>query len=241
MPWQPRAWPSMRAAVDQNEAKRLAADAALAYLPERGVVGLGSGSTAKLFIEGVGRLVKSGRGLIGVPTSEESRRLAQFLAIPLLTDEGPWPIEVCVDGADEVSPELDLIKGGGGYHTREKVVNAASKQNIIVVDESKLVTRLGERFAVPVEVLSFGHHNTAVSLRRFGEPKIRLVGGQPFKTDEGSYIYDVRVGPIDHPGELDRAFRSVPGVVETGLFVGRADVVLVAGPSGVRELRPPPH
>jgi ribose 5-phosphate isomerase A len=229
----------MPAAVDQNEAKRLAAQAALAYLPEHGVIGLGSGSTAKLYIDGVAELVKRGRVLIGVPTSEESRRQAQFLGIPLLTDEGPWPIEVNVDGADEVSPELDLIKGGGGYHTREKVVNAAAKRNIIVVDESKLVSRLGERFAVPVEVLSFGHHNTAVALRRFGEPKIRMRGAEPFKTDEGSYIYDVQVGPIENPSELDRALRSVPGVVETGLFVGRADLVLVAGPNGVREIRSP--
>jgi ribose 5-phosphate isomerase A len=225
--------------VDQNEAKRLAAEAALHHLPERGIVGLGSGSTAKLFIEAVARLTREGRSIIGVPTSEESRQLAQLLGIPLLTDEGPWSIEVCVDGADEVSPILDLIKGGGGYHTREKVVNAASKINVIIVDETKLVSRLGERFAVPVEVLSFGHHNTAKTLARFGEAKIRLVNGRPFRTDEGSYIYDVRVGPIEDPRALDQALSGIPGVVSTGLFVGRADIVLVAGPKGVRELRRP--
>lgn len=226
--------------MDQNEAKALVARTALEYLPEQGVIGLGSGSTAKLFIDGVAELVRQGRNLIGVPTSSVSRRQAEFLGIPLLTQQGPWPIEVCVDGADQVSPELDLIKGGGGFHTREKVVNAAAKKNVIIVDESKLVQKLGTGFSVPVEVLSFGHHNTAAALDRFGRARMRLVGGAPFKTDEGSYVYDVDCGPIDDPGQLDRALRSVPGVVETGLFVGRADVVLVAGESGVRKIERKP-
>jgi ribose 5-phosphate isomerase A len=222
--------------MDQNEAKALVARTALEYLPEQGIIGLGSGSTAKLFIDGVAELVRQGRNLIGVPTSSASRTQAEFLGIPLLTAEGPWRIEVCVDGADQVCPKLDLIKGGGGFHTREKVVNAAAKKNVIIVDESKLVEKLGMGFPVPVEVLSFGRHNTAAALGQFGNARLRLVDGTPFKTDEGSYIYDVDCGPIDSPRELDRALRSVPGVVETGLFVARADVVLVAGSSGVRKI-----
>ncbi len=227
--------------MDQNEAKALVARTALEYLPEHGVIGLGSGSTAKLFIDGVAALVKQGHNLIGVPTSSASRTQAEFLGIPLLTEEGPWRIEVCVDGADQVSPALDLIKGGGGFHTREKVVNAAAKKNVVIVDESKLVEKLGDGFPVPVEVLSFGHHNTAAALNQFGQANLRLVGGKPFKTDEGSYIYDIESGPIDDPRELDRALRAVPGVVETGLFVNRADVILVGGPQGVRVIERAPN
>ncbi len=222
--------------MDQNEAKALVARTALEYLPEQGVIGLGSGSTAKIFIDGVAELVRQGRNLIGVPTSSASRAQAEFLGIPLLTEEGPWRIEVCVDGADQVCPKLDLIKGGGGFHTREKVVNAAAKKNVIIVDESKLVDKLGMGFPVPVEVLSFGHHNTAAALNHFGKARLRLLGDMPFKTDEGRYIYDVDCGPIDSPRKLDRALHAVPGVVETGLFVARADVVLVAGPNGVRKI-----
>jgi ribose 5-phosphate isomerase A len=223
--------------MDQNEAKRLAAQSALAHLPEQGVIGLGSGSTARLFIEGVAELVHAGRRLIGVPTSTDSRDLAESLGIPLLTESGPWPIEINVDGADEVSPALDLIKGGGGYLTREKVVNEAARFNIVVVDESKIVAALGERFAVPVEVLGFGHHNTAAALAHFGEVRMRRIGGQPFQTDTGGLIYDVQTGPIRDPRELDAAMHAIPGVVETGLFLGRADLVIVAGDHGLRELR----
>jgi ribose 5-phosphate isomerase A len=218
------------------EAKRRAAREALSFLPERGVVGLGSGSTAELFIEEVGRLVAAGRSLYGVPTSEASRRQAAALRIPLLPDAGPWPIDVCVDGADEVSDGLDLIKGGGGCHSREKIVNEAARINVIVVDESKLSRRLGERWAVPVEVLEFGAQSTRRRLERLGEVKLRERDGRPFVTDSGNYIFDVRAGIIEAPAELDRLLRAIPGVVETGLFIARADVVVVAGPAGVRRL-----
>ena len=221
-----------------EDAKRLAARAAISYLPERGVIGLGSGSTAKLFIEEVGRLVALGRQLQGVPTSEESRALAQNLAIPLLSDVGPWSIDVCVDGADEVSANLDLIKGGGGCHAREKIVNQYSKTNIIVVDASKLSTRLGEKWAVPVEVLAFGREATAQALAAIGTTSLRTRNNEPWITDAGNYIFDLRVGPIPDPAALDGRLRAIPGVVETGLFLNRTSLVIVAGDDGIQELRP---
>lgn len=221
--------------MDVGEAKRQAALAALDLLPEEGIVGLGSGSTAKLFIDEVGKLVKAGRRLTGVPTSDASRRQAESLGIPLLDDAGPWTIDVCVDGADEVSDALDLIKGGGGCHTREKIVNHASKTNVIVVDDSKLSRRLGERWKVPVEVLKFGHESTAAALGRFGAVERRLKNGAPYETDSGNFIYDVHAGVLDDPAGLERALSLLPGVVDSGLFVGRADIVLIAGSAGVEK------
>ena len=217
--------------------KRVAAQAALELLPESGVIGLGTGSTARYFIEGVAERVRRGQDYRGVPTSEASRFLAGSLGIPLLADDGPWDILLCVDGADEVNPALDLIKGGGGAHTREKLVNFASQRNVIVVDETKLSPRLGLRSAVPVEVLPFAHRETAYLIGGIGEPTLRLQGGAPFRTDSGNYIYDLRTGPIDDPANLDVELKTIPGVVETGLFCGRADLVIVAGPNGVRKLQ----
>ena len=138
-----------------EEAKRKAAFAALDELPARGardplVVGLGTGSTAKLFVEELGARVKAGLKLVGVPTSEATRAQATSLGIPLLDNEGPWDIDVTVDGADEVSAALDLIKGGGAAHTREKIVNFASRRNVIIVDGSKMSGLLGERWSVPI-------------------------------------------------------------------------------------------
>jgi ribose 5-phosphate isomerase A len=216
-----------------SEAKLAAARAALSELPEHGVVGLGSGSTAKLFIDEVGALVRAGRRLVGVPTSEGSRRQAEELGIPLLGDEGPWVIDVTVDGADEVSDALDLIKGGGAAHTREKIVNFASRRNVIIVDASKLSTRLGETWPVPIEVLPFGSGATIAALARHGRPVVREKQGAVVRTDAGNLVVDLHAGSIADPGALDRALRAIPGVVETGLFVGRADVVLVAREGGV--------
>jgi ribose 5-phosphate isomerase A len=172
-----------------------------------------------------------------VPTSEGSRRQAQALGIPLLSDDGPWAIDVTVDGADEVSDALDLIKGGGAAHTREKIVNFASARNVIIVDGSKLSKRLGEKWAIPVEVLSFAHPMTASHLAKLGAPKLRVKDGSVVRTDAGNVIYDVRVSPLEKPAEMDRALRDIPGVVETGLFVGRCDLLIVAGTEGVRRVR----
>lgn len=219
-----------------EDVKRAAARAALAYLPTSGVIGLGSGATARLFIEEVARLVAAGRTLVGVATSSESRTLAERLAIPLLDDEGPWEIAVTVDGADEVSEALDVIKGGGGCQTREKIVNHASAVNIIVVDESKLSKQLGEKWPVPVEVLAFGHRATRDRLRALAPTELRTRGGEPWLTDAGNYLYDVRLGPLASPAATDSLLRAIPGVVETGLFCQRAQRVLVAGPRGVSAL-----
>jgi len=136
---------------EANQAKRAAARAAIGELPEHGLVGLGSGSTSRIFVEELAPHVRAGRKLVGVPTSESTRALAAGLGIPLLGDEGPWDIDVNVDGADEVSATLDLIKGGGAAHAREKIVNYAARRNVIIVDESKLSSRLGEKWPVPVE------------------------------------------------------------------------------------------
>lgn len=223
--------------MDRDLARRLAAEAAAQMLPREGVIGLGSGATASCFIELMAKLVSSGRRLRGVPTSEASRRQAAALGIELLPEDGPWSIDVCVDGADEVSDRLDLIKGGGGCHTREKIVNQAAALNVIMVDETKLSARLGERWPVPVEVLCFGYQATVKLLERFGEAKLRKADGLPRRTDSGNYLCDVTVAPVDEPGRLDRALREVPGVVETGLFCGRADIVIVATDRGVRHLR----
>ena len=214
-----------------HAAKRAAALAALSELPPSGTIGLGTGSTTRLFIDALGELVAQGRRYTGVPTSDASRTQAAALGIPLLSDDGPWDIDVTVDGADEVSPALDLIKGGGGAHTREKIVNAASRRNVIIVDESKLSPQLGTRWRLPIEVLAFAHAETARHLAHFGAPVLRAQ-----RTDAGNVIYDLACGPIADPAALDAALHMVPGVVETGLFVRRADVVLVARAGGVERL-----
>jgi ribose 5-phosphate isomerase A len=219
-----------------DDLKRQAALAALAELPPDGVIGLGTGSTARLFIAALGELVASGRRYRCVATSEASRRQAQELGIPVLSDDGPWDIAVTVDGADEVDRALDLIKGGGGAHTREKIVNFSSRRNVIVVDASKLSPRLGERWPVPVEVLPFAHLATQAHLARLGTPALRLAGGAPYRTDAGNLVYDVACGPIADAPALDAALHAIPGVVETGLFIGRADVVIVARAAGVERL-----
>jgi ribose 5-phosphate isomerase A len=225
--------------MKEEEAKALAARAALEELPLSGVIGLGSGSTARLFIAEVGALVRQGRLFQGVPTSEGSRKDAERGAIPLRDDSGPWDIAVTVDGADEVDARLNLIKGGGDAHTREKIVNRSSRRNVIIVDESKLSANLGEKWPVPIEVLLFGHLATARLLADIGRAVRRMRDGKSVLTDTGNAIYDVHVGPLADPAATDRALRDIPGVVETGLFLGRADLVIVAGVSGIRKLRPP--
>ncbi len=214
--------------------KRAAADAALAELPARGVIGLGTGSTAAFFLEALALRVRSGASYVGVPTSKASRALAERLGIPLLDDVGPWSIDVTVDGADEVSDALDVIKGGGGAHTREKIVNAASRKNVIIVDATKRSRLLGERRAIPLEVLRFGLGSTLQRLATRGTPQVRTsADGTPVLTDAGNVLVDLVTGPLLDPRPLDAALRAVPGVVETGLFISRADVLIVSPPLAV--------
>src|ERR1700685_819188 len=153
--------------------KRMEARAALDEVPQEGVVGLGSGSTAQLFVEELAVRVRAGLRIVGVPTSEVTRAHAAALGIPLMPDEGPWNLDVNIDGADEVSVTLDLIKGGGGAHAREKIVNYASARNVVIVDASKMSTHLGERWPVPVEVLPFAHATTRGHLEAYGRPVLR--------------------------------------------------------------------
>jgi ribose 5-phosphate isomerase A len=222
--------------MDADEAKKIAARAALDALPKEGVIGLGSGSTSKIFVDMLGERVKSGARYVGVPTSISTRKQAEALGIPMLGDDDRWEIEVCVDGADEVSDTLDLIKGGGGAQTREKIVNESAKKNIIIVDDSKLSKKLGEKWPVPLEVLPFGRASTMAHLEKHGTPKVRLKDGKPWMTDAGNFIVDLTTGPIADPAALDKLLHAIPGVVETGLFIGRASLVIVAGKDGVRQL-----
>jgi ribose 5-phosphate isomerase A len=167
-----------------------------------------------------------------VCTSEATRAHAASLGIPLLSDEGPWAIDVTVDGADEFDDALCLSKGGGGALTREKIVNAASTRVIIVCDATKHVGRIGETRPVAIEVLPFGHGMTARHLARFGQPRLRQHVAAPFRTDGGNFIIDLTIEPTSDPASLDLALRSIPGIVETGLFIDRTDVLYVAHADG---------
>lgn len=216
--------------------KRAAAEKALELVQDGMLIGLGSGSTARYFTEGVGRLVAGGMTVRGVPTSRATAELAARLGIPIVT-ELIGQIDLAVDGADEVDPALNLIKGAGGAMTREKLVAAASKRFVVVVDESKVVERLGAA-VLPVEVLPFLWRSTAERLIALG---VRLVvrGGEevPYVTDNGNLVLDLTVeGGIKDAGAFDAELKRITGVVEHGLFVGMTDTVIVAGPDGPRAI-----
>jgi ribose 5-phosphate isomerase A len=223
-----------------DELKRTAAEAALAYVKPGMVLGLGTGSTARHFLEGVARRVAEGMDLKGVPTSFATAEAAKQLGIPLTSLEDRAHLDLCVDGADEVDPRLDLIKGLGGALFREKIVAAASDTFLVIVDESKLVPRLGTKAPVPVEVHPFGWRNAAEALEGLGATiELRRIGGEVFQTDNGNRIVDARFPSIRSPATLAGQIISIPGVVGHGLFLGMADLVVVAAEKGVRTLRRP--
>ncbi len=205
-----------------------AASCAIEFVKDGDVLGLGTGRAATAFVEALGTAVKQGMRVRGVPTSQATADLAMQLGIPLATLDEVGQIDVTFDGADEVDPQLDLIKGYGGAMVREKIVAASSRRLIILVGAEKLVPILGSRGILPVEVLPFG---LSLCQRRLAElgwrPTVRLVNGRPFLTDNGNHILDCSISPIPDPSALEEAIVSIPGVVGTGLFIGMADTVLV--------------
>jgi ribose 5-phosphate isomerase A len=224
-----------------DDLKRAAAESAAAHLESGMIVGLGTGSTATLAINAIGRRVAKGLRIIGIPTSEATAQLAKSLGIPVSTLGEHAHIDVTVDGADEVElGTLNLIKGHGGALLREKIVASASMRLVIVVDESKLVDRLAVRDPIPVEVVPFGWQATAKRLRQLGaDPSLRRrADGQVFVTDGGHYILDCSLPGIASAAELERALDSVVGLVEHGLFLGMTTEVIVGATQGVRVLKP---
>jgi ribose 5-phosphate isomerase A len=205
-----------------------AVDKALALLPDGGVIGLGSGQAASAFVRALGQRVRQGLNVRAVPTSDATASLATELGIPLTTLEEVEHLDLAVDGADEVAPNLDLIKGLGGALVREKIVAAAAQRLIILVGSEKLVPRLGARGILPVEVIPFGLTLCRRRLEALGlASRPRHKNGSLLVTDNHNHILDCTVGVIDNPVQLEQSIRVIPGVVDTGLFLGMADTVFV--------------
>lgn len=226
--------------MTQDEAKLLSAKRAVELISDGMNVGLGTGTTATLFIRELGKAVQGGLRVQAIATSDASSQLARELGIPLTTFEDTPVLDVNVDGADEIAPGLALIKGGGGAHLREKIVASAAKQFIVVADESKVVGKLG-RFPLPVEVIQLALPLVSLRLKELGlSPVLRpsRSGTGPWITDEGNLILDCHCGAINDPEETAAEIRNIVGVVEHGLFLGMATLALVAGEQGVRELHP---
>ena len=219
---------------DTEALKKLAAEAALDYVKDGYVVGLGTGSTIRYLLAALEQRVRAGLKITGVPTSEETAELARKAGVPLLSDDDLWPIDVTIDGADQVDPQLNLIKGGGGALLREKIVAANARQMIITVDETKRVSVLGGAFPLPIEVLPFGWRNTAREIEQLGGKTVRRErNSHVFRTASGHYILDLHIARIEDPAGLEARLNRIPGVIECGLFVGRTDVLIVAASNGV--------
>jgi len=226
-----------------EDAKKRAAAEAVKHVKSGQVIGLGSGSTAAYAITEIGKLIRRNKWhVLGVPTSHQAFLLAANCGIQVTTlDEHPR-LDIAIDGADQIDPDLNMIKGMGGALAREKVVASASKKNIIVADETKLVKRLGVNHPVPVEVLPFAAAPVLSKIQGLGaKPILRLGTGKvgPVVTDNGNFILDLWMKKISDPEKLDTQLKSIPGVVETGLFVDIADLVYVATRDIVRRLEKP--
>jgi ribose 5-phosphate isomerase A len=214
--------------------KKIVAEKAVSdYIKDGMTVGLGTGSTSEYAIRATGDLVRNGCILKCVATSRRTEDLARSCGIELFDINDVNCIDVTIDGADEVDPKKQLIKGLGGALLREKIVAAASRTEIIIVDESKIVEKLGTKTPVPVEVIPFGHTKTLYALEKQGcKAALRMSDSSPFLTDAGNYIYDCKFESIDNPFFLESRINVIPGVVENGLFLNTADVVLVSHPDG---------
>jgi ribose 5-phosphate isomerase A len=227
--------------MDPDAYKRAAAARAVEFVRPGMRLGLGTGSTAKHFVELVGERVREGLNVVAVPTSDATLADAKRCGITLTTLDDTPQLDLTVDGADEISPNLSLIKGGGGALLREKIVAAASGRMIVIADESKCVDALG-RFPLPIEIVPFGvaaiQRSIEAAIKRVqkaGSLAIRRAkSGHPFVTDGGHWIIDAELGRIDDPAALAHALAAVPGVVEHGLFIGLADTAIIGGPAGVK-------
>lgn len=226
--------------LDQEALKQQAAEAAVEMVESGMVVGLGWGSTALLAVRHLAKLVQQGRlkDIVGVACALAMEEEARRLGLTVSSLEEHPRMDLTIDGADEVDPQLNLIKGGGGALLREKVVAQASRREVIIVDESKLSPRLGTKWALPVEVVPFGRRPVAEYIASLGARVELRTGGQgrPFVTDQGNHILDCDFGPLEDPGAVAAALEGRAGVVEHGLFLGLASEVIVAGAQGLRRL-----
>ncbi len=226
--------------MDQGALKKMAADAAVEYVKDGHIVGLGTGSTFRYVVAMLAERIKKGLRIRGVATSLETARLAKEAGIPLLADDAEWVVDLALDGADQVDPRLNLIKGGGGALLKEKIVAAAATRFVVVVDETKRVPVLGGSFPLPVEVVPFGWRTLAKRLERFDcRVAPRMKDGALFVTEAGHYILDLWFPKIDDPARLEAELEKTPGVICTGLFVGRADLAVVATQQGIVTLTRP--
>ena len=215
--------------------KQRAAAAAAELITDGMVLGLGTGTTSSYLVQILGERVRQGLRIQGVPTSEATRQLAVAEGVPLTTLEEQPVLDLCLDGADEVDPVLNLIKGGGGALLREKIVASAARQRIIMVDVSKCVDSLGA-FPLAVEVIPFGWEVTRRQLEQFGGvPALRQREGKPFVTDQGHYIIDCALSQIEDAPRLNHQLNQLPGVVENGLFVDMTDRLIIGSPDGIAE------
>jgi ribose 5-phosphate isomerase A len=215
--------------------KQVAGEKGVEYVKNGEVVGLGTGSTVFYTIKKLGGMVRNGLDIVGIPTSAETEKLAKQSGIQLSTLEEHPVIDVTIDGADEIDQNLNLTKGMGGALLREKIVASASKKEVIVADDSKLVDMLGAKSFLPVEVARFGWSYAAKKISEFGcKPELRKKDGKIFITDNGNYILDCKFNRIDKPEEMEEKINNIPGVLENGLFVGLADVTIISSEEGVR-------
>ncbi|MBV9769424.1 MAG: ribose-5-phosphate isomerase RpiA [Bryobacterales bacterium] len=222
--------------LDTQQHKQAAAEAAVALVGQGMIVGLGTGTTAKLAVDALGKRVRQGLQIAGIATSEHTAQQARGLGIPLSSFAEHTEVDLTIDGADEIQRgTLDLIKGRGGALLREKVVASASQRLIIIADDTKLVERLGAHFAVPVEVVQFGWQVAERKLQKLGaRTTLRIAtDGKAFVTDGGNFIIDSSFGPIKEPAELGEELKSIVGVVEHGLFLKMATQAIVGGPEGL--------
>lgn len=220
--------------MNRDELKKRAGERAVDFVEDGNCVGLGTGSTTLFAIQEIGKRVKEGLKITGVPTSKRSEQLALDLGIPLTDLNSVDHLDVVIDGADEIDPAFNMIKGGGGALTREKLVALSAIRRVFVVDPPKLVNKLGGIYPLPIEVLPFAWKLSARLLEELGcTLQLRESEGKAYETDNGNYILDCRFGLIDDAPEMERKIKLLPGVVESGLFIGIAQTLIIGFEEGV--------